>query len=147
MNKIEYIALSKCLHADVHTDCCTYAKPHILYEWHVPRFISSQFNKIIFENKFIADDIYGMFVLLHIFSISRNIHVLYKKYSSYLQLNETTTLSYSTRIKGFCICFIIGILFTLLGSFALILHLGMTRFAIFYTLGNVISMARYWIYY
>lgn len=54
-----------------------------------------------------------------------------------------STLSWSTRIKGFCICFAVGIVFSLMGALVLMLHLGMARFAIFYTLGNIVSMARY----
>lgn len=57
------------------------------------------------------------------------------------QLLDSTTLSWETRIKGFIICFIIGILFSLLGSFILLLHGGMALFAVFYTLGNIISIA------
>ncbi|XP_055321197.1 vesicle transport protein SFT2B [Sitodiplosis mosellana] len=56
-------------------------------------------------------------------------------------IDEFTTLSWSTRLRGFCVCFVIGIIFSLLGSLMLLLHFGMTRFAIFYTLGNVVSMA------
>uniref|UniRef100_U5EZI5 Vesicle transport protein n=1 Tax=Corethrella appendiculata TaxID=1370023 RepID=U5EZI5_9DIPT len=55
-------------------------------------------------------------------------------------INTATTLSWSTRIKAFCVCFVIGILFSLLGSFALFLHRGLTVFAIFYTFGNVMSL-------
>ncbi|XP_043497569.1 vesicle transport protein SFT2B isoform X1 [Polistes fuscatus] len=54
---------------------------------------------------------------------------------------DQTTLSWSTRIKGFAICFVIGILCSFLGSFALFLRRGLTIFAIFYTLGNIISLA------
>ncbi|XP_044253355.1 vesicle transport protein SFT2B [Tribolium madens] len=57
------------------------------------------------------------------------------------QLNETTTLSWSTRLKAFLFCFILGILLSFLGSFALFLRGGLTVFAIFYTLGNILSMA------
>lgn len=56
-------------------------------------------------------------------------------------INDASTLSWSTRIKAFCICFVIGILLSLLGSFALFLHRGLTVFAVFYTLGNIMSMA------
>ncbi|XP_044735553.1 vesicle transport protein SFT2B [Chrysoperla carnea] len=56
------------------------------------------------------------------------------------QLNDASTLSWSTRIKGFIACFIIGILLSLLGSFALFLQRGLPTFAIFYTLGNIVSM-------
>nr|CAH7740094.1 unnamed protein product [Callosobruchus chinensis] len=55
------------------------------------------------------------------------------------QLDEASTLSWSTRIRGFLICFIIGVLLSFLGSFALFLH-GLRVFAVFYTLGNIISM-------
>ncbi|KAI4491694.1 PREDICTED: vesicle transport protein SFT2A isoform X2 [Polistes canadensis] len=57
------------------------------------------------------------------------------------QVMDQTTLSWSTRIKGFAICFVIGILCSFLGSFALFLRRGLTIFAIFYTLGNIISLA------
>ncbi|XP_018570892.1 vesicle transport protein SFT2A [Anoplophora glabripennis] len=56
------------------------------------------------------------------------------------QLDDASTLSWSTRIKGFLICFIIGILLSFLGSFALFLNRGLTVFAVFYTLGNVVSI-------
>lgn len=56
------------------------------------------------------------------------------------QFSENTTFSWSTRIKGFLICFIIGILLSLLGSFALFLN-GMKIFAVLYTLGNILSLA------
>lgn len=58
------------------------------------------------------------------------------------QVMDAATLSWSTRIKGFIICFVIGILLSLLGSVALFLHSGMAVFAVFYTLGNLTSMAR-----
>ncbi|XP_076663466.1 vesicle transport protein SFT2B isoform X2 [Andrena cerasifolii] len=56
------------------------------------------------------------------------------------QVMDQNTLSWSTRIKGFAICFIVGILCSFLGSFALFLHRGLTVFAVFYTLGNGISI-------
>ncbi|VEN62833.1 unnamed protein product [Callosobruchus maculatus] len=56
------------------------------------------------------------------------------------QLDDASTLSWSTRIRGFLICFIIGILLSFLGSFALFLHRGLRVFAVFYTLGNIVSM-------
>ncbi|OAD59508.1 Vesicle transport protein SFT2A [Eufriesea mexicana] len=56
------------------------------------------------------------------------------------QVMNESTLSWSTRIKGFAICFIVGLLCSFLGSFALFLHRGLTVFAIFYTLGNIISL-------
>ncbi|CAH1959300.1 unnamed protein product [Acanthoscelides obtectus] len=56
------------------------------------------------------------------------------------ELDDASTLSWSTRIRGFLICFIIGILLSFLGSFALFLHKGLGIFAVFYTLGNIVSM-------
>ncbi|SPP76833.1 Hypothetical predicted protein [Drosophila guanche] len=56
-------------------------------------------------------------------------------------MNDMSTLSWSTRIKAFCICFGLGIFLSLLGSIALFLHRGIVVFAVFYTLGNIISMA------
>lgn len=56
------------------------------------------------------------------------------------EINEMTTFSWSTRIKGFCILFVVGILLSFLGTFALFLHRGINVFAIFYTLGNVVSL-------
>ncbi|XP_028131752.1 vesicle transport protein SFT2B isoform X2 [Diabrotica virgifera virgifera] len=56
------------------------------------------------------------------------------------QLDDATTLSWSTRLKGFLACFIIGILLSFLGSFALFLNRGLPVFAVFYTLGNVTSL-------
>uniref|UniRef100_A0A1A9V459 Vesicle transport protein n=1 Tax=Glossina austeni TaxID=7395 RepID=A0A1A9V459_GLOAU len=57
------------------------------------------------------------------------------------QINDMSTLSWSTRIKGFCICFVVGIVFSFLGALALFLHSGIVVFGVFYTLGNIISMA------
>ncbi|XP_017888390.1 vesicle transport protein SFT2A isoform X2 [Ceratina calcarata] len=57
------------------------------------------------------------------------------------QVMDQSTLSWSTRIKGFAICFVVGILCSFLGSFALFLNKGLAVFAVFYTLGNIISMA------
>ncbi|XP_015122087.1 vesicle transport protein SFT2A [Diachasma alloeum] len=57
------------------------------------------------------------------------------------QVMDEATLSWSTRIKGFAICFIVGILLSFLGSFALFLHKGLKVFAVFYTLGNIVSLA------
>ncbi|XP_075159416.1 vesicle transport protein SFT2A [Haematobia irritans] len=56
------------------------------------------------------------------------------------QINDMSTLSWSTRIKGFCICFVLGLLLSFLGSLMLFLHVGVVAFAVFYTLGNIISM-------
>lgn len=64
-------------------------------------------------------------------------------YNIFPQVLDENSLSWSTRIKGFAICFIVGILCSFLGSFALFLNKGLTIFAVFYTIGNVVSLARY----
>lgn len=55
-----------------------------------------------------------------------------------------SSLEWSTRIKGFIACFVIGIFFSLMGATALILPLPrrMAVFGIFYTLGNITSLLR-----
>ncbi|KAI1887229.1 hypothetical protein AGOR_G00204050 [Albula goreensis] len=53
---------------------------------------------------------------------------------------DTTTLSYSTRIKFFIICFASGILCSILGTALLFLPKGMQLFAVFYTLGNISAL-------
>lgn len=63
------------------------------------------------------------------------------------QLLDSTALSWETRVKGFIICFVIGVLCSVLGSLCLLMHNGMTLFAVFYTLGNIISIARWVLIY
>lgn len=53
---------------------------------------------------------------------------------------STTSLSWSTRIKGFAICFVLGIIVSFFGSLSLFLHKGLLHFAVLYTLGNLITM-------
>ncbi|XP_073989151.1 vesicle transport protein SFT2B [Rhodnius prolixus] len=53
---------------------------------------------------------------------------------------DATSLSWSTRITGFIVCFIIGIILSLFGSLSLFLHKGLSLFAIFYTTGNIVSL-------
>ncbi|XP_070568659.1 vesicle transport protein SFT2B-like [Ptychodera flava] len=61
--------------------------------------------------------------------------------SLYTQFSDATTLSWSTRVKGFVICFCIGMICSFLGVFLLFLGSnGLVLFAIFYTLGNIIAM-------
>ncbi|VVC37268.1 Vesicle transport protein, Got1/SFT2-like [Cinara cedri] len=57
-------------------------------------------------------------------------------------VNQMSSLEWSTRIKGFIACFVIGIFFSLMGATALILPLPrrMAVFGIFYTLGNITSL-------
>ncbi|XP_053200516.1 vesicle transport protein SFT2B-like [Panonychus citri] len=58
------------------------------------------------------------------------------------QLGEATSLSWSTRIQGFIICFILGFVFSIIGSLFLALPgKGLVLFAMFYTIGNLTSMA------
>jgi hypothetical protein len=57
------------------------------------------------------------------------------------QINSATTLSWSTRIQGFAICFILGFVFSIIGSALIALPKGLLLFALFYTVGNLTSMA------
>ncbi|NP_001187753.1 vesicle transport protein SFT2A [Ictalurus punctatus] len=57
------------------------------------------------------------------------------------QALDASTLSYSTRIKWFVICFASGILCSILGTALLFLPKGMQLFAVFYTFGNVAALA------
>ncbi|NXF96164.1 SFT2B protein, partial [Eubucco bourcierii] len=57
------------------------------------------------------------------------------------EIVEGTSLSWSTRLKGFIACFAIGCLFSILGSCFLWLPGNkLTLFAAFYTLGNIASI-------
>jgi len=56
-----------------------------------------------------------------------------------MQIGEATTLSWSTRLKGFAVCFCLGVFFSLLGT--IMLWKNIKLFAIFYTFGNIISLA------
>ncbi|CAH1408354.1 unnamed protein product [Nezara viridula] len=53
---------------------------------------------------------------------------------------ESHSLSWSTRIKGFIVCFILGLIISVFASLSLFLHKGLSLFVIFYTIGNVVSM-------
>lgn len=54
---------------------------------------------------------------------------------------EASSLSWSTRIKGFIACFAIGILCSLLGTVLLwVPRKGLHLFAVFYTFGNIASI-------
>ncbi|RMX59800.1 hypothetical protein pdam_00007328 [Pocillopora damicornis] len=55
------------------------------------------------------------------------------------EISDATTLSWSTRIKGFIICFIIGVSFSFLGM--ILLWKDIKLFAVFYSLGNVTALA------
>lgn len=55
-------------------------------------------------------------------------------------LDSSVTLSWSTRLKAFAACFVLGMVFTFCGTFALFMS-NITKFAVFYTIGNIISLA------
>lgn len=58
------------------------------------------------------------------------------------QVLDASTLSYSTRVKWFAICFAGGILCSILGSALLFLPgAGIKLFAVFYTLGNIAALS------
>lgn len=56
------------------------------------------------------------------------------------QISDSSTLSWSTRLKGFIICFVVGVLCSLLGTFLLFLTHGLKLFALFYTIGNLMAL-------
>ncbi|KAL4232494.1 Vesicle transport protein SFT2B [Mactra antiquata] len=57
------------------------------------------------------------------------------------QISDASTLSWGTRIRGFIICFILGVSLSILGSCLLWLPKnGLILFAVFYTLGNILSL-------
>ncbi|XP_013789887.2 vesicle transport protein SFT2A-like [Limulus polyphemus] len=58
------------------------------------------------------------------------------------QIRDASSLSWSTRIRGFIICFVLGFIFSILGSLCLFLRNGLILFGIFYTIGNVTALAR-----
>ncbi|OQV22430.1 Vesicle transport protein SFT2B [Hypsibius exemplaris] len=51
---------------------------------------------------------------------------------------ESTSLSWETRIKGFIGCFVVGCLLSVMGT--AFLWVSLTLFAVFYTLGNLVSL-------
>uniref|UniRef100_A0A3P9QJ32 Vesicle transport protein n=2 Tax=Poecilia reticulata TaxID=8081 RepID=A0A3P9QJ32_POERE len=58
------------------------------------------------------------------------------------QVLDGSSLSFSTRVKWFVICFAGGILFSILGSALLFLPgPGIKLFAVFYTLGNIAALS------
>lgn len=57
------------------------------------------------------------------------------------QALDASTLSWGTRVKGFCACFAIGVLLSVLGTVSLALGGGLIVFAVLYTLGNITSIA------
>ncbi|CAG5121885.1 unnamed protein product [Candidula unifasciata] len=57
------------------------------------------------------------------------------------QISDASTLSWSTRIKGFAICFILGVVLSILGSCLLFLPNGLVIFGVLYTFGNILSLS------
>lgn len=58
------------------------------------------------------------------------------------QFRDATTLGWTSRIKGFAICFGLGFIFSILGAFFLAIpNKGLKLFAIFYSVGNITSIA------
>nr|XP_031535745.1 vesicle transport protein SFT2A isoform X1 [Vicugna pacos] len=54
---------------------------------------------------------------------------------------DASSLSFSTRLKWFAICFVSGIFFSILGTGLLWLPGGIKLFAVFYTFGNIAALA------
>ncbi|XP_037083104.1 vesicle transport protein SFT2B-like isoform X1 [Pollicipes pollicipes] len=59
----------------------------------------------------------------------------------YTQIVGSSTLSWSTRLTGFVICFVTGIVCSLLGSVLFWFKNGIVIFCILYTIGNITAMA------
>lgn len=57
------------------------------------------------------------------------------------QFRDATTLAWSTRIQGFAICFILGFIFSIIGTALIALPRGLIIFAMLYTIGNIMSIA------
>lgn len=58
------------------------------------------------------------------------------------QFRDATTLGWTGRIKGFAICFGLGFVFSILGAFFLAIPgKGLRLFALFYSIGNITSIA------
>ncbi|XP_064411954.1 vesicle transport protein SFT2A [Latimeria chalumnae] len=57
------------------------------------------------------------------------------------QVLDSTTLSFSTRVKWFALCFGGGILCSILGTAFLWIPNGVKLFAVFYTLGNIAALS------
>lgn len=59
--------------------------------------------------------------------------------SGLTRVMDNSTLSWSTRIKGFVICFVLGVTLSIIGSICLFFH-NPVAFAVVYTLGNLVAM-------
>jgi len=54
---------------------------------------------------------------------------------------DASTLSYSTRIKGFAACFVLGVAISILASVLYCLTWNLVTFSLLYTLGNAVALA------
>ncbi|KAM6368391.1 vesicle transport protein SFT2A isoform 5-T6 [Alca torda] len=57
------------------------------------------------------------------------------------QVLDASTLSFGTRVRWFAICFVAGVVCSILGTALLWLPKGIKLFAVFYTLGNIAALA------
>lgn len=56
--------------------------------------------------------------------------------------NQASTLSWGTRVKGFLICFILGVVCSILGTCLLwVPGFGLAVFAVLYSLGNICALS------
>ncbi|XP_035752461.1 vesicle transport protein SFT2A [Egretta garzetta] len=58
-----------------------------------------------------------------------------------IKVLDASTLSFGTRVRWFAICFVAGIVCSILGTALLWLPKGIKLFAVFYTLGNIAALA------
>ena len=60
-----------------------------------------------------------------------------------LQVVESSSLGWGTRVKGFVACFVIGIILSVIGSICLFFgSRGLVAFSVFYTTGNLVALVR-----
>ncbi|XP_068176148.1 SFT2 domain containing 2a [Antennarius striatus] len=56
-------------------------------------------------------------------------------------VNEASTMSWATRVRGFVACFVVGAACTVLGVCMLFIpRIGITLFIVFYTFGNICAL-------
>uniref|UniRef100_A0A671UHC9 Vesicle transport protein n=1 Tax=Sparus aurata TaxID=8175 RepID=A0A671UHC9_SPAAU len=62
--------------------------------------------------------------------------------SSDINTNQASTLAWGTRMKGFIICFVLGVFCSILGTCMLwIPGIGLAVFAVLYSVGNICALA------
>ena len=57
------------------------------------------------------------------------------------QFSDATKFSWETRIKGFIICFVLGVILSILSTTLLFMPNGVVIFAVLYTFGNILALA------